>query len=126
MSQEQIQSQVMKSQGYAVEIEWILRNVFECDRCGFGGQVDADHVRKHPYLSMTQGLAYLYAIHPEKRASIDKFVESFSFYSDMSLDDILSFDTNEKVSDMCTIQIEKDNGLEQIEYMIAEFKKVVE
>lgn len=44
---------------------------------------------------MTQRLAYLYVIHPDKGTNIDKFVESFGFYSDMRLDDILSFDTNE-------------------------------
>ena len=43
----------------------------------------------------------------------------------MSLDYILSFDTNEKQEDICTIQIEKENGLEQVEYMIEEFEKVI-
>lgn len=44
----------------------------------------------------------------------------------MRMDELLSFDTNEKTIDKCTIQIEKDNGLEQVEYMIEEFRKVVE
>lgn len=126
MSQEQIQAQVMRAQGFAVEIEHILSNIFECARYGFGGQVNSDRIRKHPYLSMTQGLAYLYAICPQKRIIIDSFVDRFSFYSEMSLDELLSFDTNEKTIDKCTIQIEKDNGLEQVKYMIAEFRKVVE
>lgn len=126
MSQEQIQAQVMRAQGFAVEIEHILSNIFECERYGFGGQVTSDKIRKHPYLSMTQGLAYLYALNPQKRKAIDNFVEQFSFYSEMSLDELLSFDTNEKTIDKCTIQIEKDNGLEQVEYMIEEFRKVVE
>lgn len=126
MSQEQIQSQVMKAQGYAVEIEHILSNIFECERFGFGGQVNSDRIRRHPYLSMVQGLAYLYALYPQKRKAIDDFVEHFSFYEDMRMDELLSFDTNEKTIDKCTIQIEKDNGLEQVEYMIEEFRKVVE
>ena len=126
MSQEQIQAQVMKAQGFAVEIEHILSNIFECERFGFGGQVNSDRVRRHPYLSMTQGLAYLYALCPQKKKVIDRFVESFSFYEEMSLEELLSFDTNEKVIDKCTIQIEKYNGLEQVEYMIEEFRKVVE
>ena len=126
MSEKQIQEQVMKAQGFAVEIEHILSNIFECERFGFGGQVNSDRVRRHPYLSMTQGLAYLYALCPQKQKSIDTFVENFSFYEEMSLDALLSFDTNEKTIDKCTIQIEKDNGLEQVEYMISEFRKVVE
>lgn len=75
MSQEQIQAQVMRAQGFAVEIEHILSNIFECDRYGFGGQVNSNEIRKHPYLSMTQGLAYLYALHPQKRKAIEGFVE---------------------------------------------------
>lgn len=109
MSEEQIQNQIMKAQGYAVEIEMILRNIFKCDRFGFGGQVNSDAIRKHPYLSMTQGLAFLYATEENKRKQIDKFVDEFSFYSDMSLDELLSFDTNEKVVGSTTIGLTKSN-----------------
>lgn len=126
MSEEQIQSQVMKAQGYAVEIEMILRNIFKCDRFGFGGQVNSDAIRKHPYLSMTQGLAFLYATEENKRKQIYRFVDEFSFYSDMSLDELLSFDTNEKVVGSTTIGLTKNNGLEEVEYIISAFKKVVE
>lgn len=126
MSEEQIQAQVMRAQGFAVEIEHVLCNIFECERYGFGGQVNSDCIRRHPYLSMTQGLAYLYARCPQKEKDINSFIEHFSFYEEMSLDKLLSFDTNEKIFDKCTIQIEKDNGLEQVEYMIKEFRKVVE
>lgn len=64
----------MKAQGYAVEIEHILSNIFECERFGFGGQVNSDRIRRHPYLSMVQGLAYLYALNPQKRKAINDFV----------------------------------------------------
>lgn len=126
MSEEQVQGQLMKAQGYAVEIEMILRNIFKCDRFGFGGQVNSDAIRKHPYLSMTQGLAFLYATEENKRKQIDRFVDEFSFYSDMSLDKLLSFDTNEKVVGSTTIGLTKNNGLEEVEYIISAFKKVVE
>ena len=126
MSQEQIQAQVMRAQGLAGEIEFILRDIFVCERFGFGGQVNSDRIRRHPYLSMVQGLAYIYALNPRKREAIEEFVERFSFYENMHMDELLSFDTNEKTIDECTIQIEKDNGLEQVEYMIEEFRKVVE
>ena len=75
---------------------------------------------------MTQGLAFLYALYPQKRKAYDSFIERFSFYEEMSLDELLSFDTNEKVINSKTIQIEKENGLEQIQYMISEFRKIIE
>ncbi len=127
MSEEQIQSQLMKAQGYAVEIEMILRNIFKCDRFGFGGQINSDAIRKHPYLSMTQGLAFLYATAEEiKRKQIDKFVDEFSFYSDFSLDELLSFDTKEKVVGSTTIGLTKNNGLEEVGYIISAFRDVIE
>lgn len=125
MSEEQVQGQLMKAQGYAVEIEMILRNIFKCDRFGFGGQVNSDAIRKHPYLSMTQGLAFLYATEENKRKQIDKFVDEFSFYSDFSLDELLSFDANEKVVGSTTIGLIKNNGLEEVEYIISAFRKVI-
>ncbi|MBQ5317934.1 MAG: hypothetical protein J6K17_02430 [Oscillospiraceae bacterium] len=118
--------QVMKSQGYAVEIEMILRNIFKCDRFGFGGQINSDTIRKHPYLSMTQGLAFLYATAEEsKRKQIDEFIDKFSFYSDMSLDELLSFDTNEKVIGSITVVLIKNNGLEEVNYIISAFREVI-
>ena len=126
MSEEQVQGQLMKAQGYAVEIEMILRNIFKCDRFGFGGQVNSDAIRKHPYLSMTQGLAFLYATEENKRKQIDKFVDEFSFYSDFTLDELLSFDTNEKVVGSTTIGLIKNNGLEEVEYIISAFRNVIQ
>ncbi len=126
MSKEQIQSQLMKAQGFAVEIEMILRNIFKCDRFGFGGQVNSDAIRKHPYLSMTQGLAFLYATEENKRKQIDKFVDEFSFYSDFSLDELLSFDTNEKMIGSDIRGITKENGLEEVEYIISAFRNVIQ
>lgn len=125
MGDKQIQEQVMKAQGYAIDIEYTLRVIFKCDQYGFGGQISANSIRKHPFLSMTQGLAYLYAIYPHKLDEIERFNDHFNFYSNMSLDDLLSFDTNEKTTGIETIQIEKKNGLEQVEYMINEFNKIV-
>lgn len=125
MSEEQVQSQLMKAQSFAVEIEMILRNIFKCDRFGFGGQVNSDSIRKHPYLSMTQGLAFLYAEQPEKRSKIDKFLDEFSFYSDMSLDYLLSFDTNSKSFGYETVELIKENGLKEVEYIIDAFRNVI-
>lgn len=118
--------QIMLSQSKAVSIEMILRGIFNCERCGFGGQINSDNIRKHPFLSMTQGLAVLYVKHPEKKEDIDCFIENFSFYENMPIDYILSFDTKEKTEDNHTIEIEKDNGVEQLDYIIDCFRKIVD
>ena len=121
---EKQQKQIMLSQGKALSIEMILRRIFNCYRSGFGGQVDANRIRKHPFLSMTQGLAVLYERNPEKRAEINRFIEDFGFYEDMSIDYLLSFDTKEKTEEKHTIEIEKENGVEQLDYIIDCFRKI--
>ena len=123
---EQMEEQIETAQHYAQSIEYSLKKIFNCNQGGFGGEIEAGIIRTHPFLSMTQGLAFIYATSPHKRKNIDKFIETFTMYSDMSLDEILSFVTNEKTIDMITFQIEKDNGLEQVRYMISEFDKVIE
>lgn len=122
----QSQEQMMKAQGYAVEIEMLLRGIFKCERLGFGGQVNSDDIRKHPFLSMTQGLAFVYATSESKRKEIDKFIDDFSFYSNFSLDELLSFDAKENSRENVTIELQKNNGLEEVEYIISSFKKVIQ
>ena len=126
MSEQQVCDQGMEAQRFAIEIEHILSNIFECGRFGFGGQVNSDEIRKHPFLSMTQAIAFLYALHPQKRHIYNVFIADFSFYEELSLDELLSFDTNEKVIDLIPMQIEKENGLKQVQHMISEFRKIVE
>lgn len=126
MFSEKAKQQMMLSQGYAVEIEIILRSIFKCDRLGFGGEVNSDLIRKHPFLSMTQGLAYIYATEEKKHECIDEFINYFSFYEDMSIDDLLSFDTKSRCLNNATVELQHNNGVEEIEYIISSFRKVIE
>lgn len=122
----QAQEQMKKAQAYAFEIEGILRGIFKCERFGFGGQVNSDSIRKHPFLSMTQGLAFVYASCENKQEEIDKFIDAFSFYSDFSLDQLLSFDAKENSTEYGIIGLQKDNGLQEVEYIISAFEKVIQ
>lgn len=110
------------AQSYAVSVEHILCNVFGCERFGFGGIVNSDYIRKHPYAAMTCGLACVYASdNAVKKVEATKFAEDFYFFSDMSFDDLLSFDSSEKVVDGVTIGIDYENGEKAVEDMIEKF-----
>jgi hypothetical protein len=117
--------QIMKAQAYAVSIEHDMRKIFGCDRGGFGGMVDSKSIRQHPFLLMTQTLAFLYAIKPEKKDDIETFIQHFSIYSELSMDDMLAFLTESQTIDNATFTLEKENGLLMIEYMVEEFEKVI-
>lgn len=59
------------------------------------------------------------------RKEIDKFIDDFSFYSDFSLDEPLSLDTKENFREYVTIELQKNNGLEKVEYIISAFRNVI-
>ena len=44
---------------------------------------------------------------------------------ELVLDDLLSFDTNEKTIGSYTMQIAKNNGLEEVEYIISAFRQAI-
>ncbi len=116
---------VLNGQSYAVEIEHILWKVFNCERFGFGGMVDADYIRKYPFHTMMCGLSFLYAkADAVKQKAIEKFFEDYSFYADMSIDDLLSFDNSAKTVDNVTIEIGFKNGKQAIEHIISQFRQL--
>jgi len=74
---------------YAVEIEHILCNVFDCDRNGFGGIVDADYIDRNPYSAISCALAFYYNNSSDvNKLFITKYLENYSFYRDDNITDI--------------------------------------
>lgn len=117
---------VMRSQSYATEIEHILWNIFDCERFGFGGVVNSDYIRKQPFAALFCGLACLYPQStPDKKARIEKFIADHMFYADMSIDYLLSFDTNSKTDGIATIEIDFKNGEEALQNIIEIYRKVI-
>lgn len=120
------QNAVMRSQSYAVSIEHILCTIFDCDRFGFGGVVNSDYIRKQPFSALFCGLACLYPNSaPDKKARMEKFISDHMFYAEMSIDYLLSFDTNSKSDGISTIEIGFDNGEEAIQKIIETYREVI-
>lgn len=117
---------VIRSQSYAVSIEHDLRKVFNCDRFGFGGIANSDFIRKQPFPAMFSALSYIYATAGnEKRNIIEKFISDVMFYSEMSIDYLLSFDTSEKTEGISTIDIGFENGEIALEKIISDFESII-
>lgn len=108
-------------------LNFILCDVFDCQPLGFGEIVNADYIRNYPFVAMASGLAYIYATaNDSKRAEITKFINDFRFFSGMSFDELLSFDSSEKVIDngKITIGIGYENGKKVVEDMIEKFRNI--
>lgn len=106
-----MESAIMRAQGYAVSIEHDMERVFKCERFGFGGVVNSDYIRRNPLAAILATCGFIYAkVDSEKKMQIEKFVEDTSFYWEMSLDELLSFETSSKTVDISTIELEYENG----------------
>lgn len=118
---------MMNEQSYAIEIEHIIKDVFSCERLGFEGVVDSNFIRSQPFTAIIVTLAYQFATADEnQRYEIEKFIEDKSFYSNFSIDKLLSFKASEKVIDGAHIDIEFPSGEKAIKKIIMDFKKAVE
>jgi hypothetical protein len=116
----------MNGQSYAIEIEHIIREIFSCERFGFGGVANSDFIRSQPFTAIIAALAYQFATADvNHRSEIEKFIEDNSFYSDFSIDELLSFETSEKIIEGTHIDIGFPNGEEAIKKIILDFRKVV-
>jgi hypothetical protein len=114
------------AQGYAVTIEHILCDIYDCERYGFGGVVNSDFIREQPFSAITCALSFVYSNADDiKRVEIDKFIENYYFFRKMSLDLLLSFDSSTKNIDGITYDISFDNGKKAIDTMIEDFRKVI-
>ena len=117
---------VMRSQSYAVEIEHILRKIFDCERFGFGGVVNSDYIRKQPIPAMLCGLSFIYATSTnEKKKKIEDFIDTHMFYKEMSIDYLLSFETNSKSDGLTTTEICAENGEKELNNIIEAYREVV-
>ena len=98
---------VMRAQGYAVSLEHDMERVFKCEHYGFAGIVNSDFIRRNPLAAVLATCGYIYAnVDFEKQMQIEKFIEDTTFYWEMSLDELLSFETSSKTVDIATIELE--------------------
>ena len=116
---------VMRSQGYAVSIEHSMSAVFNCGRGGVGGLVNSDYIRKRPYAAMCCTLTAVYAVDPSKKEAVETFIEDNMFYSDWSIDELLSFDTNTKVINGIEYTLEFDTGETALQSIIEKFDALI-
>lgn len=111
------------SQSSAIRIEHIMSNVFECERFGVGGLVNSDYIRRHPFMAMMSTLTFLCGSSRNDTTVAAKFFESYHYYGEWSIDELLSFESNCKVINGSTYEIEYANGEEAMESIIAAFSE---
>lgn len=120
-------SATMRAQGYAVSIEHDMERVFRCQRFGFAGIVNSDFIRRNPLAAILATCGFIYAnADSDKKMQIEKFIEDTSFYWEMSLDELLSFETSSKTVGISTIELEYENGESALVDISNKFSEVCE
>lgn len=115
----------MNGHSYAVEIESTLRGVFNCDRGGFAGLIDADSIESNCYVSIACTLGYLYAKSDVlKQNEIEKFVHEYGYYLNFGIGELLLFASNERVINGSSYSIDFENGEKALETIIKALSNV--
>lgn len=116
---------VMRAQSYAVDIEHYIRNVLDCERFGFLGIANSDFIRRNPLAAILATCGYIYArVNNTDKKLIEQFVNETEFYWEMSLDELLSFDTSSKTVGLATVELEYDNGEKALQDLINKFSEI--
>ncbi len=116
---------VMRAQGYAVSIEHDIRRVFKCERFGFAGIANSDFIRGNPLAAILATCGFIYAqVNDENKAQVEQFIEDTRFYWEMSLDELLSFETSSKTIGLETRELEYENGEKALEDIMDKFSTI--
>ena len=116
---------VMRAQSYAVGIEHDMSRVFGCERYGMAGIVDSDFVRRNSLAAVLMTCGYIYGLVDDLgKKTIENFIEETSFYWEMNLDELLSFETSSKTVGIATVEIEYNNGEEAVIDIMDKFSEI--
>lgn len=115
----------MNPQNYAIRIEHIMCDTFGCDRFGMGGFVNSDYIRRHPFMAIMSTLTYLYGRNEANCISaVSNFFDTYHYYGEWSIDELLSFEGNSKVINGSLYEIDYKNGEEALQSIIDAFSEV--
>lgn len=92
---------MMNLQNYAIDVERIMRGVFDCERFDIGNLVNSDYIRHNPYISMVGTLMYLCGKNEKNSIeNVSEFLGQYSDYSSLSFEEIEREYSEEKIKEM--------------------------
>lgn len=116
---------IINPQSYAHPFEVIMRDVFNCDRGGVGGIVDANFIRADPKAAIMATLTYVYrTANEEKRRKIEELITDVDFHFQFDFDTLLSFETSKKEIDGSTYELSYQNGADAIQDIKNRFREI--
>lgn len=115
---------MLDSQIYAIRIEQIIRDAFECDRFAIGGLVNSDYIGKYPFTAMISTVMYLCERNDSDINVALNFFEKYSYYGQWNIDELLSCENGTLEIDGCNYELGYINGEEAMNAIVDDFTKV--
>lgn len=122
-SNKKVMYMIENSQSFAVWIEHIMCDAFECER-GEIGLVHSDYIRSHPFLAVMCTLTFLCKQdETDDIRIVSDFFNKFRKYDKFSIDELLSSEGNTGEINGLEYESEYTDGEEVLQAMITEFRK---
>ena len=119
---------VIKAQGYAMDLEHTMRDVFGYDEMvteGLAAIVTSDFIRSNPLAAVLTTCGYIYGKVDEiSKQKIDNFINETRFYWEMKMDDLLSFETPSMTIGLTIVELEYENGEKALNDIKNKFEKI--
>lgn len=116
---------IINPQSYAHPFEFIMRDVFNCDRGGACGMADADFIRRNPHTAVVAACMYIYAnANDAKKREIEDFLNDASYHFQFDFDTLLSAESNVIQTPNCTHKLSYENGEKTIEALLEKFRAI--
>lgn len=119
---------VIKAQGYAIDLEHTMREVFGYDEMvteGLAAIVTSDFIRSNPLAAVLTTCGYIYGKVDEiSKQKIDDFINETRFYWEMKMDDLLSFETSSRTIGLKRVELEHESGEKALNDIKNKFEKI--
>lgn len=116
---------MLNPQNYAIRIEQIMCDAFECDRFDIGGLVNSDYIRKYPFTAMMSTVMFLCKRNDSDSIVIaSDFFDKYQHYGQWNIEELLSIESNSAEIDGGNYKLEYANGEEAVNVIITAFSEV--
>ncbi len=121
-----MENKIINPQAYAHPFEYIMREVFNCDRGGACGMADAaDFIRRNPHTAVVATCMYIYANANEtKKREIEEFLNDASYHFQFDFDKLLAAESNVIEMPNGSYELSYENGEKTIEALEEKFRSI--
>ncbi len=116
-----------RKHNYALQIENILRNTFECGQGGFMGLARADYVENNLQAAIIAAISYRCGQSDEYLKMGEEFLKEFEYYIKLGFDELLKYnsETRSFMDGLYSLEEKYSDVDDLLEKLIDSFERVI-